>query len=385
VTGRAVAALGSALLILAAPAAVRALSARLINRDGPGEGFNDSTPVEPVGGNVGTTLGEQRLLVFQRAVDIWAAQFSSPVEVRIGATFDPLQCDAGSVTLGMAGPVAAFHDFAGAPLPRTLYPSALADSLAGIDLDPGADDIEAQFNSAFGTTCNFPGGWYYGFDGQIAAGDSDFLTVVLHELGHGLGFLSFVDIFTGARLTGENGQPLDDAFMPLVIDDRSGRTFVEMTDAERAAAIVATGHLKWDGASVVAASGVLRAGADGLGRVQLYAPPEPVDGSSLSHWSDVLVPNELMEPIFTQPIHVPGLANPALLDMGWRAAGIECAAGDCDGNAQVSIAELITAVRIALGEADLATCTAADVNGDGRVSVNELIAAVGAALNGCSG
>lgn len=58
-------------------------------------------------------------------------------------------------------------------------------------------------------------------------------------------------------------------------------------------------------------------------------------------------------------------------------------AGDCDGNGVVSIAELIRAVNIALGIADLSTCQAADRNGDGNVAINELIAAVNSALLGC--
>ena len=49
---------------VAAPA-VEAAVIRVINNDNPGEGFNDPTPVAPVGGNTGTTLGQQRLIAFQ--------------------------------------------------------------------------------------------------------------------------------------------------------------------------------------------------------------------------------------------------------------------------------------------------------------------------------
>ena len=244
-----------ALLVAAVPVA-RATTIRLINRDGPGEGFNDPTPVAPVGGNSGTTIGEQRLIAFQYAVDQWAALLESPVEIRISATFDPLQCDSSSVTLGQAGPVSAFRDFAGAPAAATFYPSALADRLAGMDLEPNEDDIVAQFNSRFGTTCAFPAGWYNGLDSAPPNNDSDLVTVVLHELGHGVGFLTFVDIQTGARMDN-----LDDAFLTFLVDDRTGKTFPEMSNSERRSAIVATGHLKWNGAQVVAASGVLSSGA----------------------------------------------------------------------------------------------------------------------------
>ena len=78
---------------IAAPA-VEAAVIRVINNDNPGEGFNDPTPVAPVGGNTGTTLGQQRLIAFRRAADIWAGLIASAVTIRVGATFDPLPCNA---------------------------------------------------------------------------------------------------------------------------------------------------------------------------------------------------------------------------------------------------------------------------------------------------
>lgn len=58
-------------------------------------------------------------------------------------------------------------------------------------------------------------------------------------------------------------------------------------------------------------------------------------------------------------------------------------AGDCDGNHDVAINELITCVNIALGSTPVSMCTACDVDGNGSVEISELIAAVNAALNGC--
>ena len=65
-------------------------------QDSPSEGFNDPTPVAPVGGNPGTTLGEQRLNVFQAAADIWGAALESDVTIQVYAKFDALSCDASS-------------------------------------------------------------------------------------------------------------------------------------------------------------------------------------------------------------------------------------------------------------------------------------------------
>ena len=85
----------------------------------------------------------------------------------------------------------------------TWYPVALANALAGSDIDPGGDDIDATFNSSIGTTCPFPSVWYYGLDGN-AGSNIDFVSVLLHELGHGLGFLTFVDLASGAKALGFN-------------------------------------------------------------------------------------------------------------------------------------------------------------------------------------
>src|SRR5215212_7729891 len=62
----------------------------IVNINAPGVGFNDPTPVAPVGGNTGTTLGQQRLIAFQHAANIWSARLNSDVPIRIRAQFVPL-------------------------------------------------------------------------------------------------------------------------------------------------------------------------------------------------------------------------------------------------------------------------------------------------------
>jgi hypothetical protein len=57
--------------------------------------------------------------------------------------------------------------------------------------------------------------------------------------------------------------------------------------------------------------------------------------------------------------------------------------GDCKGDNQVTVDELLTMVNIALGNADVATCDAGDANSDRQITIDEIIAAVNNALNGC--
>ena len=69
------------LLFVLAAAPAHAGNFVLSNNDGPGEGFNDPTPVAPVGGNPGTTLGQQRQNVFITAGLIWGSILPSDVDV----------------------------------------------------------------------------------------------------------------------------------------------------------------------------------------------------------------------------------------------------------------------------------------------------------------
>jgi hypothetical protein len=63
-------------------------------------------------------------------------------------------------------------------------------------------------------------------------------------------------------------------------------------------------------------------------------------------------------------------------------AEVRCA-GDCDGDGAVEISELVQAVRIATGAAELDDCLPTDMNEDGAVQIDDLVAAVNAALHGC--
>lgn len=56
------------------------------------------------------------------------------------------------------------------------------------------------------------------------------------------------------------------------------------------------------------------------------------------------------------------------------------AVGDCNADDVVTVDEVVTMVRIALGEREAAACSPADRNGDGRVTIEEIVLAVRWAL-----
>ena len=142
--------------------------------------------------------------------------------------------------------------------------------------------------------------------------------VVLHELGHGLGFLTFVNLITGQKLSGG-----DDTFMLNLEDHTTGRLYPDMTDGERRTASRNSGNLHWVGENVIAASTSLVAGRqEPSGHVEMFAPFTPILGSSVSHFSELLFPNELMEPFFSGADHEPGLAASVMKDIGWATSDV---------------------------------------------------------------
>ncbi len=240
-----------AIAVMAAAGVHAGATITIVNMDGPDEGFNDPTPAFPVGGNPGTTLGQQRLIAFQHAASIWGASIDSDEEIMVQASLDPLTCTATGAVLGSAGAIQIFSDFPNAELAGTWYHVALANKLAGEDLASGtpgtiADDIVARFNSSLNGNPACLGGrkFYLGLDNNHGT-DIDLVVVLLHEFGHGLGFANFVTEATGTRPLG-----LPDVFSEYTFDNTTGKGWNQMTTAELIASAVNFRNVVWTGVNV---------------------------------------------------------------------------------------------------------------------------------------
>ncbi|HUW77743.1 MAG TPA: fibronectin type III domain-containing protein [Candidatus Nanopelagicaceae bacterium] len=246
-----------------------------------------------------TNFPDAAKVAFDAAVSIWAARYPSSVPITISATWAG---DLGPGVLGAARPGGFFAGFAGAPDPTLWYPSALANALAGTDLDPTSEEIVARFSST--------NPWYLGTDGKTPAGRYDFETAVLHELCHGLGFLSD-DQYDATSGMGALSQPTPfDAF----VRTQDGNRLSDIPNPSRTLGTYLTSSLTWSGALAVAANN----GA----QPKLYTPSTYSSGSSVSHLDEATypsgTPNTLMTPQLEpgEAIHDPGpIATAMLQDM----------------------------------------------------------------------
>ena len=236
-----------AVLFLSVPA-FGAATIVIQNGDPAGVGFNDATVVAPVGGNTGTTLGQQRLIAFQAAADKWGATLTSAVTIRVLATWEALTCNATSAVLGSAGAATVWRNFTFAPVTDHWYPAALANKLFGNDLDGSTADIRARFNVNLGQTGCLDGVFFYlGLDNNHGA-NVDLVTVLEHEFAHGLGFQTYTNGSTGAQFVG-----FPSIWDDFLLDTTTGKVWSDMTDAERVASALNTRRLAWNGANIAAA------------------------------------------------------------------------------------------------------------------------------------
>lgn len=250
---------------------------------------------------------------FQRAVDIWASQLTSTVPIVVDASFEALPAN----VLGSAGAGYILRNFPGAPVTNTWYPAGLANKLAGEDRFPADSDIVARFTTE--------ASWYFGLDGNTPSGQSDFVSVVLHEIGHGLGFSGTGSVtgVLGAYGSGSTTQS------PMVYDrfvvSGSGITvlsFAMGTGSAALGAMLLGNDLRWSGSNAVAANGGVQP--------RLYAPTTWRQGSSYSHLDEATYaagdPNSLMTPSINagEAIHDPGAIGRGMLtDLGWSFGGTQ--------------------------------------------------------------
>jgi hypothetical protein len=253
------------------------------------------------------TRGLAAQQAFEAAVTVWESLVISSRPIHVNARW--INLGSGGV-LGSAGPSNIFllDD-------NRWYPTALAEALCSCDANSSdAPDIDADFNKVFED-------WYLGTDGNPESDQYDFYTVVLHELGHGLGFGgSFDSTGTSAEYGYYDGAT--NKYRPMVFDvlqyDQitGGKQLVKYPNhSSTLKAQLTDGSVFFGGSNTVATLGE---------RAALYAPSPWNPGSSNAHLDESAFPggtvNALMTPFLSngEVIHDPGPVTLAVFrDIGW--------------------------------------------------------------------
>ncbi|MBN8824012.1 MAG: T9SS type A sorting domain-containing protein [Spirosoma sp.] len=257
-----------------------------------------------------TNFTAEARTAFQYAVDIWSTLISSPVPIRIKANWIYDEPN----LLGSAGPASYRYNVDGAQKNFAFYPIALAEKIARRQLnDPNDADIVADFNRN--------NDWYYGIDGKPLKNQTDLVTVVLHELGHALGFIGFFG------LVGDNGVYME-AF-PSVYDyfleTGQGKRLVTSTkdfpnNSVELKFQLAGYNLYLNGANLKQASAQ---------QIKVWVPYEYTRASSIYHLDEREYPpgniNSLMTPKLAlgESIHTPGpLVLQFMTDLEWKTTSV---------------------------------------------------------------
>src|SRR5450759_1481095 len=192
--------------------------------------------------------------------------------------------------------------------PNAIYPVALAEKIAGKSLN---DDLQGDLTLAINSSIN----WYLGTDGNTPTQKYDLVTIVLHEICHGLGFFDSFDTDGTSGWYGINSIPMIyDTFVENLAYKRLTDTLKFLNYSASLRSQLIGGQLYFDGP-------LLKKYTSGS-RARLYAPPTWDAGSSVSHLDEsaTLDSNALMTPIIDlgEAIHNPGKLTFSILgDLGW--------------------------------------------------------------------
>ncbi len=258
--------------------------------------------------------------------NIWSQYLYSNVPIKIKVIYTPLTI---AGPLGITFPNGK-KDFAGCPQNSTWYPTCLANALSNAELNSGEMDMDIYMNSDFN--------WYFGTDGNPSPSQYDFVSVLLHEIGHGLGFASLAKV-EGANgsfglLTQDDYLFLTTSFpfpnllgLPSIFDvqlvNGNNESLPDTSNFPNNSSLLKSQLSSND----VYYSGYYGVVANNSNPPRIYAPTTFALGSSITHLNESTYPsgsgNELMTPFSSKgnAVHTPGdILLGVLEDIGWAGA-----------------------------------------------------------------
>ncbi len=245
------------------------------------------------------------------AVSIWEQLLQSDVPIRMKINWRSL----GTNTLAQGGPADYFSDFENVPHKNRYYPVAVVERIVGKEINSqSVPDIEVTFNKDIK--------WYLGTDGQTPSELYDFVTVALHEIGHGLGFTGFFFVSNKTGMYGrEYGKSGDIAAFDMMVTDGNNRRLTDTTFYQLATLKLYNALTS----QALFSESISAKNYSGRSKTRLYAPSTWSDGSSVYHLDDETYPNSDENSLMThaigkgEAIHDPGPITRGILDdIGWK-------------------------------------------------------------------
>lgn len=256
---------------------------------------------------------QEAIKAFEYAIGIWESIIESEIPINIQANWRLKDKN----NLGSAGPTEFYANFENAPRKNRFYPVAVAEKITKTEINAvSLADITATFNSDIQ--------WYFGTDGQTPKGLYDFVTVVLHEIAHGLGFTGFFYVLN--ELGGYKYEKVGDAAaFDFMIENRNRRdllntAYYPLLSKELFNAF--TSNALYTNSPVAIAQ-------NGGNLPRLYAPLDYSEGSSIYHLNTITYPTANENSLMThamgkgEAIHDPGpITKGILADIGWKTTSL---------------------------------------------------------------
>jgi hypothetical protein len=248
--------------------------------------------------------------VFEKAATVWANTLTSDVPIQIYVRWRSLATG----VLGSAGAGTATRNFAGANRLNTWYPIALAEKMAHRNLNGTDPDIVATFNSDFSD-------WYIGTEGVPTFNQIDLFSVVLHEFGHGLGFIGEMGLSDDLS-QGQYGLPgIFDQFVQTAAGVSVTDTLKMANPSLALKTAITSTNLQLTSPKILQNNGGTYA--------KLYSPRTYSAGSSIYHVDQATYkvgdPNALMTPQIARGEVTPQIGpivSSAFADFGWYSTNI---------------------------------------------------------------
>ena len=254
--------------------------------------------------NLSGNLDTQQQAATLHATGLWNEHLKGTVPIDLNVTFS----NTGAGYLGASYTQPHYWN----PATQTWYCSTLGNQLAGYNVTPDMSDIRIEMNSYYN--------WNYSITNPPSSSQYDWISVILHEITHGLGFYSMIKADGGYNYNIVGWQI--NANNPSIYDRQLyqgtlGYNLTDLNQSQRASLVVSNNlYAGRPGSNLLV--------ANNNNRVKMYAPTIFFSNSSISHWDVSGTPILMRHSISSGFRHIVIDAREVaiMLDIGWGSTPV---------------------------------------------------------------